>query len=90
MMLVIPALVISSLVWFTMAAMLSWLVWKLWVAHKMAGDGLESTNASEVVQVPIRSKLTDCRGTTNENRHIDEETAEMVVDETGEASVIGL
>lgn len=69
MMLVIPALVISSLVWFTMAAMLSWLVWKLWVAHKMAGDGIESTN---------------------ENRHIDEETAEMVVDETGEASVIGL
>ena len=48
MMLVIPALVVSAFVWLAMAAMLSWLVWKLWVAHKRAESALESANVSGV------------------------------------------
>ena len=48
MTLVIPILVVSAFVWLAMAAMLSWLVRKLWMGHKTAESGLESTNASGV------------------------------------------
>lgn len=129
MMLVIPVLVISGLVWLAIAFVLAWLVRKLWIGRKTAEDSLESTNASEVVQVPKRSELTDYRRTTKQNRRIDEvalmrnwrpiapflgrwdecaedvhpvgdyptarvkterrRAAEMVVDETGEANMIG-
>lgn len=130
MTLVIPALVISGLVWFATAFVLAWLVWKLWIGRKTAESSLEPTNASEVVQVPKRSELTDYRRTAQQNRRVDEVAlmrnwrpiapfrgrwdecaedvhpvgdypvararvagrrgaCEMVVDETGEANMIG-
>jgi len=79
MSLVSPLLVISALVWLAMTAAMLWLAWKLWMANKTAEDSLDWVNEVRVVQVPKRNRLTDYR-------HI---SAEMVVDETGEANLIG-
>ena len=79
MSLVYPLLAISALVWLAMAAAMLWLAWKLWMANKTAEDGLEGANVAEMVRVPSQGKLTDYRHTS----------AEMVVDETGEANLIG-
>jgi len=76
MSLVYPILVISALVWLAMTAALLWLAWKLWIANKTAEDRPEGVNEARVVQVPKRGRLTDYR-------HV---SAEMVVDETGEAN----
>jgi len=79
MSLVSPLLVISALVWLAMTAAMLWLAWKLWMANKTAEDRQEGVNEVRVVQVPKRDKLTDYRRIS----------AEMVVDETGEANLIG-
>ena len=79
MSLVSPLLVISALVWLAMTAAMLWLAWKLWMANKTAEDRQEGVNEARVVQVPKRDKLTDYRRIS----------AEMVVDETGEANLIG-
>ena len=79
MSLVYPLLVISALVWLAMTAAMLWLAWKLWMANKTAEDRPEGANEVRMVQVPKRGRLTDYR-------HV---SAEMVVDETGEANLIG-
>ena len=79
MSLVYPLLAISALVWLAMAAAMLWLAWKLWMANKTAEDKQEGVNEARVVQVPKRDRLTDYRRIS----------AEMVVDETGEANLIG-
>lgn len=79
MSLVYPLLAISALVWFVMAAAMLWLAWKLWVANRTAEDSLKEAIDDGVVQVPRRNRLTDYRRAS----------AEMVVDETGEANLIG-
>ena len=79
MSLVSPLLVISALVWLAMTAAMLWLAWKLWMANKTAEDRPEWANEARVVQVHNRNKLTDYRSIS----------AEMVVDETGEANLIG-
>ena len=79
MSLVYPLLVISALVWLAMTAAMLWLAWKLWMANKTAEDRPEWANEARVVQVHNRNKLTDYRSIS----------AEMVVDETGEANLIG-
>jgi len=79
MSLVYPLLAISALVWLAMTAAMLWLAWKLWMANKTAEDRLEWVNEVRVVQVPRRNRLTDYR----------HNSAEMVVDETGEANLIG-
>ena len=79
MSLVYPLLAISALMWLAMTAAMLWLAWKIWMANKTAEDGLEGANEVRMVQVPKRNKLTDHRSIS----------AEMVVDETGEANLIG-
>ena len=79
MSLVYPLLAISALVWLAIAAAMLWLAWKLWMANKTAEDRPEGANEVRVVQVPKRNKLTDYR----------HNSAKMVVDETGEANLIG-
>ena len=79
MSLVSPLLVISALVWLAMTAAMLWLAWKLWMANKTAEDSLDWVNEVSVAQVPRRNRLTDYR----------HNSAEMVVDETGEANLIG-
>jgi len=79
MSLVYPLLAISALMWLAMAAAMLWLAWKLWMANKTAEDRLEGANEVSVAQVPRRNRLTDYR----------HNSAEMVVDETGEANLIG-
>jgi len=49
------------------------------MANKTAEDSLDWVNEVSVAQVPKRDKLTDYRRVS----------AEMVVDETGEANLIG-
>ena len=73
MSLVYPILVISALVWLAMTAAMLWLAWKLWIANKTAEDRLEGTNEARAVQVTDYKRIS----------------AEMVVDETGEANLIG-
>ena len=77
--LVYPLLVISVLVWLAMVAAMSWLAWKLWRSNSAAESATERENGGEVAQVPKRDRLTDYRRIS----------AEMVVDETGEANLIG-
>ena len=79
MSLVYPLLAISALVWLAMTAAMLWLAWKLWMANKTAEDSLDWVNEVSVAQVPRRNRLTDYR----------HNSAEMVVDETGEANLIG-
>lgn len=79
MSLVYPLLAISALVWLAITAAMLWLAWKLWMANKTAEDRPEGVSEVRVVQVPKRNKLTDHRNIS----------AEMVVDETGEANLIG-
>lgn len=79
MSLVYPLLAISALMWLAMTTAMLWLAWKLWMANKTAEDKQEGVNEARVVQVPKRDKLTDYRRIS----------AEMVVDETGEANLIG-
>lgn len=79
MSLVYPLVAISALVWLVVAAATLWLAWKFWVANRTAEDGLDGVNEVGVAQVPRRNGLTDYRRIS----------AEMVVDETGEANLIG-
>lgn len=90
MMLVTVMLVISAIVYAAVAIFEISVVWMLWSSHKSHTDHLEGVNGYLGVRIPSDGKLTDYRGVVRRNKRIDEAIAEMVVDETGEASVIGL
>lgn len=90
MMLVPVMLVISAIVCAALAIFEISVACILWNSHKSHADRLEDTSVVLDARIPSDSKLTDYRGVARQNKRIDEETAEMAVDETGEASVIGL